>query len=376
MKQILKYPLLLAFFGFVFFFAVYDLTQTNKVFSEFENRYLQQRPKFSFKTLMNNTYTKKYEEYINDQFVLRDSWIALKSMSESALGKIENNGITYGKDGYMFEKYKVLNEEQLAKNTQFIREFLELYPEKPITFGIVPNSYMFLAEKVPQGLGNIDQFARMDEVTGQLPGGTAVLDLRPILKEHSGEEIFYRTDHHWTTLGAYYGYSTYVTSLGLTPVPFEELEGRLVEDFYGTYFNKSKKVSARPDTITYYDIPVKSVTIDGKEYDGYYDLEKFEERDKYAAFLRGNNGYTVLVSDVNRDHREGETTKVLVVKDSYGNSLVPYLLYNFDEVHVVDLRAIQTKMSVLLEENQYQDILVLYNFMNFASDTNIFKLRS
>ncbi len=375
MKLIKKYPLLVAFFGFLWFFTVFDLTQTNRVFSEFENRYLQQRPTFSFKSLMNNTYTKKYEEYINDQFVLRDNWIALKSISESALGKIENNGIAYGKDDYMFEKYKVLPEDQLEKNIQFTREFLEMYPQLPVTLGVVPNSYMILTDKVPAGLGNIDQYARTQEIINQLPQGTQVLDLYPTLEEHSQEYIYYRTDHHWTTLGAYYSYAAYISSLGMTPVPLEEMDGQVVEGFYGTYFNKSKKIDAVADTITYYNIPVSSVTIDGKEYESYYDSAKWEERDKYAAFLRGNNGHTVLVSQVNRQHEEGKTTKVLLVKDSYGNSLAPFLLYHFDEVHIVDLRAIQTNMSQLLAEHDYDEILVLYNFMNFASDTNIFKLR-
>lgn len=376
MKKLLKYPVLLAFCAYILFFTAYDLTQTNRVFSDFENRYLTQKPAFSMQDLLNNTYTKKYEEYINDQFVLRDGWIAMKSMAETALGKIENNGIVYGKDHYLFEKMRFLEGDQYQRNCNFIREFAELYPQQSITLAVVPNSYSILQEKVPLGLNNVDQRGEIAHLYRQMQGTQAsVLDLFAPLEAHSDEYIYYRTDHHWTTLGAYYGYAAYIRQLGRTPVPLEELQGTTVEGFYGTYFSKAKNHDAVADTITYYDIPASEVRIDGQTYDGYYDLEKFAVRDKYAAFLRGNNGYTVLKSAANRDHREGETSRILVVKDSYGNSMVPYLLYHFDEVHILDLRSNREQMSEVLESNAFEDVLLLYNFMNLATDTNIYRLR-
>ena len=123
--------------------------------------------------------------------------------------------------------------------------------------------------------------------------------------------------------------------------------------------------------IEWFDPAVEQVTIDGEEVNGLHDLQKFEERDKYGAFLRGNNGLTVIKSSAG----PGDGSRILVIKDSYGNSFVPYLLYNYDEVQVVDLRAMAGKMSDLLAENDYDDILLLYSFMNFASDQNIPKLR-
>lgn len=377
MKQLLKFPILLLFGGFILLFSAWDTTQTNRTFSEFENRYLQQQPKFSWKKLMDNSYTKDYETYINDQFIHRDNWIALKSLAETGLGKIENNGIVSGADGYLFEKYKTVPTEQLEKNIGFIRRFLEQYPDLPVTFSVIPNAYTILADKVPYGLNNIDQRLAIADITGRVSAGTSVkvLNLEPSLSAHREEEIYYRTDHHWTTRGAYWAYSAYVESLGGAPVDFSELTplGVEVPDFYGTYYSKQKKVGTQPDTIVYYDIPVEETLVDGNTVSGYYDLEKFTERDKYAAFLRGNNGYTVLKSAVNRGEA-GVTSKVLVIKDSYGNSLVPFLLYNFDEVHIVDLRAGQKPLSEILAENTFTDVFLLYNFMNLASDTNLYRL--
>lgn len=153
------------------------------------------------------------------------------------------------------------------------------------------------------------------------------MDFTDALSRHSDEYIYYRTDHHWTTLGAYYAYAEYVRSLGMESAELSQLEGQEVSGFYGTYFSKAKKFNAIPDTITYYPIPDAGVTVDGEEKDGFYDLEKFQVRDKYAAFLWGNNGYTVLKSGV-RTPAEGESpSRILVIKDSYANSFVPFLLY-------------------------------------------------
>lgn len=373
MKEILRYPLVVLFALFILGCTAMDLTQTNRQFSEMENRYLQQKPKFTVKTLLNNTYTQKYEEYINDQFFNRDSWITIKSVAESSIGKIENNGIVYGADHYMFEKYRSLDEKRFADNIRYVQEFAEKYPGRHISLMVVPSSYMVLSDKLPTGLGNLDQYARMEELfAGTAAPNLTAVDPTALLTAHKADSIYYRTDHHWTCYGAYLGYLSYLESIGgKTPVEYEGLAKHQVPDFYGTYYSKAKLYNTVPDVIEWFDPAVEEVTIDGKVVDGLYDLQKFEERDKYGAFLRGNNGLTVIKSNAG----PGDGSRVLVVKDSYGNSFVPYLLYNFDEVQVVDLRAMAGKMSDLLAENDYDDILLLYSFMNFASDQNIPKLR-
>ena len=371
MKEILRYPLVLLFALFILGCTAMDLTQTNREFSEMENRYLQQKPKFTVKTLLN--YTQKYEEYINDQFFNRDSWITIKSMAESAIGKIENNGIVYGADHYMFEKYRTLDEKRFSDNIRYVKEFAEKYPDRHISLMIVPSSYMVLSEKLPTGLGNLDQYARMEELfAGAAAPNLTAVDPTALLTAHKEDSIYYKTDHHWTCYGAYLGYLSYLESVeGKTPVEYESLPKHQVADFYGTYYSKAKLFNTVPDVIEWFDPAVEQVTIDGEEVDGLHDLQKFEERDKYGAFLRGNNGLTVIKSSAG----PGDGSRILVIKDSYGNSFVPYLLYNYDEVQVVDLRAMAGKMSDLLAENDYDDILLLYSFMNFASDQNIPKLR-
>ena len=378
LKKILKYPVVLAFFLFIFLFTAVDLVKPDREYSEFENKYLTQRPEFTLASFLNNEWTSKYETYLNDQFVLRDDWITLKSICESMLLKIENNGIAYGADDYLFEKFTTLAGDSLAqfeRNVGYEKTFIDTYGETvPITFTIIPNAYMILPEKLPEGLIQVDQAAYTAPIYEAVGDKAQVVDFTGALTAHKDEYIYYRTDHHWTTLGAYYAYAAYVESLGMEPVALDSLSGIEVPDFYGTYFSKAKKFDAVADTITYYPIADAGVIIDGQEADGYYDLSKFEVRDKYAAFLRGNNGYTVIKSGVREAPEGQEPSKILVIKDSYANSFVPFLLYNFDEVHVVDLRYSAVSMKELLSTENFDQVLLMYNFMNLVTDTNLYKL--
>ncbi len=374
MKNILKYPTLILFAVFIMGFTIMDFISEDREFSELENRVLSQSPTLTVSSLLSNEYTLKYETYINDQFFMRDEWITIKSVSEALIGKVENNGIVYGSDDYMFDKYITLDEERVSDNINYVQEFIDKYPTLPMTIALIPNSYEVLSDKLPAGLNNIDQDEYISKIFDGLNGtNVEELSFTEALTAHKDEYIYYRTDHHWSTLGAYYAYEEYINSKGLTPVSLNELNGNEVLNFYGTYFSQSKDYNAVSDIITWYDIPITSFEIEGSLKDGLYDFDKFDVTDKYASFIWGNNGLTVIKSENATD--DNQNSKILVIKDSYANSFVPYLTYNFDEVHVIDLRHFVGSMSTYLEQNSFDDILLMYNFKNFAEDINIPKLR-
>lgn len=413
-KKILReYPLLLLFALVMGGLFLLDLCFTSNPYSELENRRLKQKPAFSLESLLENRYTKDYEGYINDQFVGRDRWITLKSVFESALGKTENNGVVYGADRYIYNKLldpalgesrqngagfggdgsdtpalPVVNSAQLGRNIHFLNTFAVTYPGH-VTAAIAPNSYGVRPEGLPAGLPNVDQQAAIGELYRQFSGDNlSTLDLIAPLREAAGEmQVSYRTDHHWTTDGAWAGYRAYCESRSLPYVTLEELAPYRREEpgFLGTYYNKSKNFDALPDTLVWYDIPVEDVTIDGEhtvlqtdgslvEVTGLYQREKFAVRDKYAAFLYGNNGLTVIKSGNSKARREGEVSRVLVVKDSYGNCFAPFLTYSYDEVWVADLRNMTFKVSEVLAENRFDDVLILYNFDTFQEDRNFSRI--
>lgn len=367
-----KYSILILFITFISLFSLVDLLKTPKDFSELENRNLTQKPTFTSDRFISGKFSSSYEKYINDQFVLRDQWISLKSRAEFALGKIENNGIIYGKDHYLFDKLQTYSTSTVETNLGAIRHFLETY-SIPTTFALIPNSYAILEDKVPQGAYLLDQLTLIDQLYAALPDTLHKLDLAPILQAHADESIYYRTDHHWTTYGAYLGYSEWIRSLGMTPTPLTALNGILVPDFYGTYFSKAKNFNAISDTITYYPIDAE-VTIDGTAYPGLYDPDQWDTRDKYAGFLWGNNGVTVIKSPT-APTPSTSPSKVIVFKDSFGNAFVPFLTAHFDEVHVIDLRALPLKLSDYMAQHQFDQALILYNVTNFIQDTNIARFK-
>lgn len=407
------YPLLWGFVLLMGGLFLLDLCFTSNPYSELENRRLTQKPAFSLSALWENKYTKDYEKYINDQFVWRDGWITLKSVFETALGKTENNGVAYGKDHYIFNKLypselgetrgngtgfggdgedeiplPVVNGSQLARNSGFLLDFARKSGGARVTLALAPNSYAVLRDKMPPFLPSVDAKAQIANFYAGVDDSVSTLDLAAPLEEASRQrQVYYRNDHHWTTDGAWEGYRAYCEARGLPCATLEELAPYRREElgFLGTYYNKSKNFNALPDTLVWYDIPVEEVTIDGgrtvlqsdgttAEVTGLYQTEKFRTRDKYAAFLYGNNGLTVIRAGNNKRAGGGEPSRVLLIKDSYGNCFAPFLTYSYDEVWVADLRNMTFKISELMRENQFEDVLILYNFDTFQEDRNFSRI--
>lgn len=377
MLKLRKYPLLILFAAFILVLGVADMFVSRREFSEMENRQLTQRPPLEWESLISldqeTKFSNRYEKYINDQFIGRDGWITLKSICESALGKISNNGIVYGKNDRLFDKYMVADDWRIEKNIGFFQKFAEQYGDKTaITTAIVPNSYQVYSELMPYGLQNVDQQAYIETIYSKLPPKANPLDLLAVMQQDRTDSLYYRTDHHWTTEGAYRVYKAFVESRGKKAVTLEALQPlmREVPDFYGTYYNKCKLFSAKPDTITAYDIPFESMVVDGKEKTTLNDESKWSAHDKYAAFLWSNNGVTVLKTKNNLNAVPGKTSRVMLIKDSYGNCLAPFLTYSYDEVYVIDPRYID-KLSTVMEQTTFDDVFLLYNFMSFGTDTLI-----
>lgn len=363
LKNIKKYPLIIFFAVFLYVLSIADLFSPQYETSELENRDLAKFPKFSIKTLVNNEYTPQIEDFTEDHFIVRNSWISLKSICESVIGKGENNGIVYGEDGYLFTKVLATDTTQRDKNLNAMGAFVANNPEFNIKVMLAPTSPSVLTDKVKPGSPVNDASVAISQLES-LVGSENLLDVTDTLKAHSDEYIYYRTDHHWTTLGAYYAYADFMTSIGRTPRSVDEFTFVEVENFLGTHYSKSKNFNVQPDTMTYIEND-SEIDILGTVAP-IYDYEKLEVRDKYAMFLRGNNGFSSIKGD-------GEG-KVLVIKDSYANCFVPFLTGDFEQVDVIDLRYHSSSVRQLMLENQYDSVLVLYNSETIDTDIYVPKL--
>ena len=376
-KNILKkYPTFFVFSILVILFTVIDIINSPNEFSELENRKLSQMPILSLKSYIDTSFSSDYEKYINDQFFLRDNWIDLKSRIEYLLGKRENNDIIFGKENYLFKKFTTFNDEMLENNLNSIITFTNNY-NKEVDFFIIPNSYAVYDELTPRYLPLVDQLSLINSINSYLSlksnDHINTINVAEELLKNKDDYIYYKTDHHWTSYGAYLAYLTYMDYLGLEIVDINNLEKITINNFLGTYYNRSKYFKADSDLITYYNILGLHIEIDGKEKLSLMDLDKFKGSDKYSAFLWGNNGLTKVINENISEERKGSS--ILIFKDSYANSFIQFLSYNYEIIDIIDLRYFKDSIRNFMKDKDYNEILIMYSFNNLSSDINIRRLK-
>lgn len=371
-----KYPTFFVFSILVILFTVIDIINSPNEFSELENRKLSQMPILSLKSYIDTSFSSDYEKYINDQFFLRDNWIDLKSRIEYLLGKRENNDIIFGKENYLFKKFTTFNDEMLKNNLNSIITFTNNY-NKEVDFFIIPNSYAIYDELTPRYLPLVDQLSLINSINSYLSlksnNHINTINVAEELLKNKDDYIYYKTDHHWTSYGAYLAYLTYMDYLGLEIVDINNLEKITINNFLGTYYNRSKYFKADSDFITYYNILGLHIEIDGKEQLSLMDLDKFKGSDKYSAFLWGNNGLTKVINENISEERKGSS--ILIFKDSYANSFIQFLSYNYEIIDIIDLRYFKEFIRNFMKDKDYNEILIMYSFNNLSSDINIRRLK-
>ena len=352
-------------------------------FSETENRYLGQRPKLTTVKLLDGSFMKDYETFITDQFPNRSFFMGVKTAAERLRGRMDDNGVYFGKDGYLFGKYDgaLFESETAENNISAVAEFVKLYADKfgkeHFKIALAPSSSEILKDKLPAYAPVYNQTGFIDKIKKEA-GENYVIDLGENLKKHADEYIYFRTDHHWTTLGAYYGYEAIAAGLGLEVQPLEKLKGETVSnDFLGTYDSKVNTGitgGVEADSITIYssaEIDKAGMMWDNDEdktFDSIYKMDALKGKDKYTVFFGGNHS----VTDIKTENKTGKT--LLVIKDSFAHNLAPFLIKDYDRIIMLDLRYFNKSLKKYLTENKITDLLVLYSTPDFAEDANIGRL--
>lgn len=368
------YPLLALSALVLFGGALINILAPKRTQIELENRKAAQFPALSVDGLLDGSWQTSFANWMQDQFLLRDQWInTQRATDEIVFQKVEEGGILLGKDHWMFTKLFTVDEstqKQLDKNIQAVSDFAAKYPGK-VTFLLAPSASVIYPENLPVGAPMVNEDAMLDEIFSQIGQNADVLDLRDTFTANKQDYLYFKTDHHWTPNGAYLAYQQFCALKGLEPFDRSVHESVVVEDFQGTHYSATRLWNVENDSITYYplDNPMTIYRITGEaQYEAeitenLINTEKFETRDKYAAFLDGNNGYSVI---------EGNGTgSILVVKDSYANSFIPYLTENYAKIGVIDFRNFKYGLDSTIEKEGYDQILILYNFQTFIADTNL-----
>ena len=372
------------FCAFIGVFLVANAVSPDRTFSEVENRNLEQLPAVDFGTpeklfrdgnFFNGQFMRDFETYTTDQFIGRDAWVDLKARTERALGKKENNNVYFADNDTLITRFDQPAADRVTENLNYVNKFVENV-DIPVVFSLIPTQACIWADRLPEGAPNASQTDLMTQAQGAVTGATWA-DVYTPLMEHKDEDIFYRTDHHWTSLGAYYGYTGLASALGYTPVPLSDYTPTVRStEFYGTVFSSSGVRWVKPDTITTY-VPDDGITVVSHTYDNSGNpveeqralyVESFlSVKDKYSMFLGGNQSLGVVKNANNPDG-----PKLLIIRDSYADSLVPFLTAHYSEIHLIDPRYYHLSVKDYVEQNGIDQALVLYSVPNFVTDGNMF----
>lgn len=343
-----------------------------KKFSESENRMLAQEPKFSIDRLFEGRFIKKYEKYKSDQFVFRDSWINIKSFVDEVSGKKENNGVYLSDDNYLIEKFNKPNEEYVKKNIEAINKFSKEHKNINNYIMIIPNAISIINNKIPKFAPVLNQKNYIDDLKSKLNNDIKFIDIFNALKNYNNEYLYYRTDHHWTTLGAYYSSLEAGKVMNFKPNYKDNYSiERVTNDFYGTLYSKSSFKVNNPDNIDIYipkskdDEVIVNYIKEKKKSGTLYDSDSLNKKDKYTVFLEGNHP-VVKISTTSKSNK-----KLLLIKDSYANSFVQFLTPHYSEIIMVDPRYYYDNIEDIIKDEEITDILYLYNANTFFQDNSL-----
>ena len=374
MKEFMKKTEAVVFLAVLFILPLLTLVSHKDSFSELENRTLQKQPEFSFDSWFEGSFMEEFDSYVSDHFIGRPGWIKAKLNAELAIGRKEINGI-YISDGRLIERTPEPDYDTMDKSIEAINS-LAASVTAPVYVMLAPTSAGIYTDLIPKNAPQLDQRSIIDYVYKNLDSRVSTVNIYDILNASKEDYIYYRSDHHWTSLGAYYAYSTAISKLGFSAVPFSRYDiEHASSDFLGTYYSKTLYDKIHPDTIDIYTSKdggsVVSCTvsnaIEEKSYDSIYFREFLDVKDKYSIYLGTNQPCIKIKTDLQSDK------KILIFKDSYANSFVPFLTQHYNEITVLDMRYINDFRDYADPED-YTHILFLYNSTTFSSDDNIKKI--
>ena len=356
----------------LFLFLIINVIVPDREKSVQENRMLATKPKFRLSSLISGDYDEKFEAYMDDQFVGRDMWRKLKVTVDRIGGSRLENGVYIGTNGQLLEQIEVADENHLAANIKAIKSFSESQSKIPVRMMLVPDAANVLNHSLPSLAKPEDQTQMFSMVRKDLGDSVEWIDVSTELNKHKTEKIYYKTDHHWTTLGAFYAFQAAAPSLGIDG----DLSGKYVsytvsDSFNGMLASKSGVNLGEKEQIDIY-VPTEEDTDlivdyvdEGKRSTSLYDSSKLKEKDQYTVFLGGNSSLldirTVSTS----------TKRLLLVKDSFANSFKPFLTPYYREIVVVDPRYYSGTINDLMDSYRISEVLFLYSGNTFFKDNNI-----
>ena len=378
-NKIGKYIPAVVFLIFIYGMALWFIFSPKPDYSSSEKRYLQKFPEVTAEKLLSGDFGSEFETFFADRFPQRNTWVGLNAYAALAEGNNGASGVYNCKNGYLINK-PVSTENNLDKNIGAVADFAKSI-DTPTTVMLVPSTGYIVDDVLPTFHDKYNDDEDISKISSTLSKDKiGFVDLRERFKSEykNGSQLYYKTDHHWTTKGAYTGYQELCKALGITPIDDSTLKKDSYPDFYGTTYSSSGFWLTPSDNIEIWNNPKNSDrNISVKITEGaniktsgsMYFTDHLKEDDKYPVFIDGNHALTEIT---NTNAKNGT---ILLIKDSFSHSLAPFLAENYSKVVLVDLRYYKESVSDLVTTYNPEQVVVLYGIDNFATDTDIVWLK-
>jgi hypothetical protein len=337
--------------------------------SDNENRFLTQAPTLSLEGILSGEYQTQLEDYLSDQIIGRDKWVKIRSSVLKSVGYNDINGVYVLDDGRLIERKTQadFNAQRFKKNLDQIVEMEGEVSEAgtEIRVMLVPTAAYSYRNEANLST-NYDEGEALTLARDTLGEMYVELDDALVPDDEHKDGFYYMTDHHWNYDGALKCASIYRDSLGLDPKEYTPKE--LTDEFKGTLYSKVLLSELIRDSIC---VPEESldtdvtVKIDTDTYDSIYFTDRLENKDKYEVFFGGNYG---RVDIKNNGDEAARKPRLLIVKDSYANSFVPFILDDFSEITMIDPRYFRESAKDLALDGEYDQVLVLFNVTDFSEE--------
>ena len=370
-----NYLPMVVFLIFIFGMGIWFIFAPKSDYSSNEKRYLQEFPEVSLDKVTSGEFGTDFESFFADQFPSRDMWVGFNAYYSLYTGNNGANGVYNCNNGYLINK-PVSAENNLDKNIDVICDFASKCTV-PVSMMLVPSTGYVANDVLPTIHNSYNDDSYFDNISKKLANNKiSFVDLRSAFKnEHSsGNQLYYKTDHHWTTSGAYVGYMELCKQLGINAVKKKNFKIEQYDNFYGTTFSTSGFWNTQPDIIEVWtnpnntedNISVKITEgLNTTEYNTMYFYDHLKNDDKYPVFVDGNHALT----EITNTNATGGT--ILMIKDSFSHSIAPFLAENYSKVIMVDMRYYKDKMSTIIEKENPEQILFMYGIDNLATDGDI-----
>ena len=345
--------------------AVGQVFTAGRGFSKMENRYLASMPKAEWETVSSGAWMQQLETYLADHVPARDEWVQMKNTMLQLTGRKQIGQVVYAGDDRLIQVQDI-SMEQLKKNVQLISDFAAVLPEQ-VRFNLLvaPNASWIYQNLLPEETQTYDPEQALEILQTEMSQKIRLIVPYDTLKQHKNEAIYFKTDHHWTMRGAAYAYRALAEELDMMGQdPFEYNIEISKLKFLGSIYSQAPSFGFEGEMFEIFQVPgLEATWTTGLQSGPVLDREKLSEKDQYAAFFGGNYGFVRIENE-----RARSDEKLLILKDSYANILVPFLIEDYREIIMVDLRYYKGSVKALATEEAVDQILAIYNMDFLCTD--------